>query len=239
MCYHIAELTPLFDDFVDYFDIPGYNRDYNNDLYKVSYHLNGFTKPHIPVIRPEERESVIDMYKWGLMPHWVKDPKTWKANTLNARNDELFGKPSYRSYWKNRCLVIVSGFFEPRDRGVAGLEGPASKVQKTESWYIKSKTEPLLTLGGIYCNGTVSILTTDASPLLSEIHNDGKRMPLIIDDPDIRDIWLHDDLTQDEMARMMDSYPDDESLTAYRALDGIMSNKVDTNVPEAIMPHAA
>lgn len=235
MCYHISLLADEFDDYVDYFDIPGYNRDYANDIYQKTYHVNGFTRPAIPVIRPEGNSVVIDMYKWGLIPNWVKDIKTWKANTLNARNDELFEKPSYKSYWKNRCLVIVSGFYEPRDRTLAGLPEPASPLQKTESWFIKHASEPYMTLGGLYCNGTVTIITTDASPLLGEIHNDGKRMPLIFDEPDIRDKWLLGDLEQKEMARMMASHPDDSHLVAYRTIDGIMNNRVDTNVPEAIL----
>ena len=235
MCYHISLLADDYDDYVDYFDIPGYNRDFGNEIYVKSYHVNGFNKPHIPIIRPEGEGVVIDMFKWGLIPHWVKDVKEWRANTLNARNDELFDKVSYKSYWENRCLIICSGFYEPRDRGMAGLPEPASKVQKTESWYIKHESEPYLTLGGIYCNGTVSIITTDASPLIAEIHNDGKRQPLIFDDHDLRDKWLLDKLDKSEMARMMASHPDDSHLTAYRTIDGIMNNRIDTNVPEAIL----
>jgi len=236
MCYHIALLAEDFDDFVDYFDIPGYNKDYYAEVYRKSYHLNGFTRPLVPVIRPEQQDVVIDMHRWGLVPHWVKDEKTFRANTLNARNDELFEKPSYRSYWKNRCLVICSGFFEPRDRALAGLPEPASPLQKTESWFVRHATEPFMTLGGIFCNGTVSIITTDASPLLEKVHNDGKRMPLILDDADMRDRWLLGNLDQKEMARLMETHPDDSQLVAYRAMDGIMNNRIDTNVPEAVMP---
>jgi len=43
----------------------------------------------------------------------VKEEKDWKANTLNARNDELFFKMPYRDSWMNTCLVICTGFFEP------------------------------------------------------------------------------------------------------------------------------
>lgn len=70
--------------------------------------------------------------------------------------------------------------------------------------------------------------------MMEEVHNDGKRMPLIFDDPDIRDQWLLGSLDQKEMSRMMGSHPDDSHLVAYRTIDGIMNNRVDTNVPEAI-----
>lgn len=236
MCYHLSLLAERFDDFVDYFDIPGYNKDYYNEIYKKSYHVNGFSRPLIPVIRPEGDSVVIDMFRWPLIPHWANQGKKFNANTLNARNDELFNRPSYRGYWKNRCLIIASGFFEPRDRKLAGLPGPASPVQETESWYIKHSDEPYFTLGGIYCNGTVSIITTVASPKMEKVHNDGKRMPLIFDDPDSRDQWLLGELDQKQMARMMDSHPDDEHLVVYRTIDGIMNSRVGTNVPEAILP---
>lgn len=237
MCYHLSLLAEQFDEFTDYFDIPGYNKDYYDEIYRKSYHVNGFAKPLIPIIRPDEQGVVIDMFQWGLIPHWVKDGKPFKANTLNAHNDTLFEKPSYRGYWKNRCLIIASGFFEPRDRKLAGLPGPASPVQETESWFIKHAEDPFMTLGGIYCNSTVSIITTVASPMMEKVHNDGKRMPLIFDDPDLRDRWLLDEgLDQKEMARMMASYPDDSHLVAYRTIDGIMNRHVETNVPEAILP---
>ncbi len=239
MCYHTSLVEESVPDLQRKLQVKIWKYETFKEKYKPNFHINGFDHPQIPVIRPEGKtEKVVDLLRWGLIPHWVKEPKEWKANTLLARNDEMFDKASYKHYWQNRCLVIVTGFFEPRDRQVAGLVGPASKVQKTESWYIKSKTEPFLFLGGLYCNGTVCVITTDTSPMMSKIHNDGKRMPLILDDPDMIDEWLLSDMSKEEMIRMMDSHPDDDSLMAYRTLDGIMNNRVNTNVPEANLPHA-
>jgi putative SOS response-associated peptidase YedK len=225
MCYHVTLLPGNFHNLVDVTGVAPIDPKKGDKLYKPGFHLNGFDHPHLPVILPQG----LDMYRWGLIPHWVED--TYKANTLNARNDELFEKVSYRNYWSNRCLVVVSGFFEPHTR-----MGIASKKQKTESWFIKHKEDPILTLGGIFCGGTVSIITTDASPLLSEIHNDGKRMPLILSNEAIKERWLDPKLGMKDMSRIMDSYPPDEELTAYRTIDGIMNTRLDTNVPEAILP---
>lgn len=242
MCNRVTEKEKELRDIVRYYDLSGKDLERKSKLYKPGYVISGFVKkgeprPRLPIIRPMEETVDIDMYEWGLVPHWVTDRESWKASTLNARNDELFQKPSYRSYWKNRCLVVVSGFFEPRDRKIAGLPGRASKVQETESWYIHHAEEPLMTMGGIYCNDTVTIITTDVSPMMAEIHNDGLRMPLIFDSDELRDRWLLEDLTQKQMAEIMDTHPDDSRLEAYRTIDGIFNSRVNTNTPDALLPH--
>ena len=237
MCNRVTEKEKELRDIVHYYDLAGKDMDRKSRLYRHGYVINGFNRPRLPVILPQDSSVDIDMLTWGLIPHWVTDLSSWKASTLNARNDELFNRPAYRSYWKNRCLVVVSGFFEPHSRSLARLPGVASKVQKTESWYIHHATEPLLTMAGLYCNDTVTIITTDASPLLARIHNDGLRMPLILDNQELRDSWLLADLTQDELSQMMDYRPDDSILSAYRTIDGVFNSRIDTDYPEAILPH--
>lgn len=227
MCYHVTLLPGNFHNLTEIFDRPAIDPVKAGKRYTPGFHLSGFDHPYLPVILPEG----MDMYRWGLLPHWVKEGENYRANTLNARNDELFEKVSYRQYWQNRCLVVVSGFFEPHTP-----LGTASRKQKTESWFIKSAVEPLLTLGGIFCGETLSIITTDASPLLARVHNDGKRMPLILTEEKVREQWLNPELAPAEMARLMDDYPPDEQLSAYRTLDGVMNARVNTNVPEAIQP---
>jgi putative SOS response-associated peptidase YedK len=95
-------------------------------------------------------------------------------------------------------------------------------------------------LGGIYneWNGmkTFSIVTTDASPLMAEVHNDGKRQPLVLKG-NAALAWLVPDLTQDEMKSLMVYQYPDEELETYRVIDGIYNAKQDTNVPEAIKPY--
>src|SRR5690606_21754541 len=242
MCNRVAVKEKELRDIVRHYDLIGRDMTRKRNQYKPGYVISGFpkrgeTKAYLPVIMPTGGSVDIEMLRWGLIPHWVKDETAWKASTLNARNDELFEKPSYRGYWKNRCLVVVSGLFEPRDRGIAGLPGKASKDQKTESWYIYHATEPLLTMGGLYCGDTVTIITTDVSPMMATIHNDGLRMPLIFDDQELRDRWLLGDLSQKEMAQLMDSHPDDSRLEAYRTIDEIFNSQIDTNRPEANQPH--
>lgn len=226
MCYHVSN---EFDasDIAREFRLP----ETKLELFKKKYDFNGFEKPYLPVISMENPRE-LTAYRWRLVPGWVKDEKDWKANTLNARNDELFDKASYRQYWGNRCLVICTGFFEPHYPVIGGKEH--------ESWYIKPKDKKFFALGAIYnvFQGvpTFAIVTKDATPLMAKVHNDGERQPLILTGNAALS-WLIPNLTRSEVEGIMNfDYPD-EKLEAYRTVDGIYNAKQDTNVPGAILPY--
>lgn len=226
MCYHVSnELDAK--EIAEEFRLPVVKLE----KFEKKYDFNGFEKPYLPVISMENPKE-LTTYRWRLVPDWVKDEKDWKANTLNARNDELFTKPSYRDFWQNRCLVICTGFFEPHYPEIGGKEH--------ESWYIKPKIKKFFALGAIYSvwkgMHTFSIVTKDATPKMAHVHNDGERQPLILTGNAALS-WLTPDLTQDEMSSLMSfSYPD-EQLNAYRTVDGIYNARQDTNVPDAIKPY--
>lgn len=224
MCYHVSQHKPI-KAIEEEFDRPVLQ----TELFEQGYHLNGFAQPYLPVISTDNK-GVVDMYRWKLIPHWVKKEADWKANTLNAQGEELFEKGSYKNYWKNRCLVICTGFFEPHY-----VEGQ----KKSQSYYIRPKSSDFLTLGGIYSTWnhipTFSIITVKASPLLTEIHNEKKRMPLILDG-DQAEAWLIQDLKKEEMADLMAPYLHDERLEAYRVMDGVTNTRIDTNVEEVLRP---
>src|ERR1700733_13211998 len=82
---------------------------------KEYYYVSGFIHPSIPIVRSDNNEA-IQSCKWGLIPSWVKDEQ--KANelmvmTLNAKAETVFELPSFRhSIKKQRCLVLVDGFYE-------------------------------------------------------------------------------------------------------------------------------
>jgi len=225
MCYHVSQ-EKAGEQLKAEFEKPIKNEEH----LKNAYHVNGFERPYVPVIATDAPQY-IEMCRWKLIPAGIRDENKYRANTLNARNDLLFDTPAYRDYWENRCLVICSGFFEPHT--VLGKK-------KTESWYIKPNNKEFFTLGGIYSywrgHKTISIITTDASPLLAQIHNDGKRMPLILDGENA-DAWLLPDLTKQEMTLLMAPFCDDSLLSSYRVIDNITNALVDTNYPEAILPY--
>ena len=48
----------------------------------------------IPIIRNTENDHELAMAKWGLVPHWSKEPKT-KYSTINARIETVAEAPTY------------------------------------------------------------------------------------------------------------------------------------------------
>lgn len=193
--------------------------------------LRAITQPNplVPVIAASD-PYYLRFFRWKLIPSHVQDPKQFKANTLNARSEEIFEKSSYRDYWQNRCLVVCDGFYEPH------VPDPKKPSQ---GYYIRSFEEEPLTLGGIYSvhqgKGTFSILLTDTNEQLAVIHNEGKRMPVILDERN-RDTWLRPDLTKEEMSALCKRY--DNELLTYRSIDGIFNSRINTDIPEAILPRA-
>ena len=71
--------------------------------------------------------------------------------------------------------------------------------------------------------------------MLAEIHNERKRMPLILDG-DAADAWLLQDLAKEEMADFMVPYPHDDLLEGYRVMDGVTNTRLNTNVGEVLKP---
>ena len=89
-----------------------------DDEWQPIFHAAGFSFLQMPVIT-QKQPGRVQLFNWGLIPHWVKtraDADKLKAQTLNARSETVFEKPSFRSCIpNNRCLVITDGFFERMD----------------------------------------------------------------------------------------------------------------------------
>ncbi len=85
------------------------------DILDEQYHVNAFNFPLYPIITASDE---IQVYRWGLIPFWVKseeDAGEIRKMTLNARADTLFQKPSFReSVRRKRCLIPSTGYFEWR-----------------------------------------------------------------------------------------------------------------------------
>ena len=65
--------------------------------------------------------------RWGLVPHWAKDPKALGLKLINARSETMAEKPSFRdAVERRRCLVIADGFYEweKRSSRVRGAKQP-------------------------------------------------------------------------------------------------------------------
>jgi putative SOS response-associated peptidase YedK len=142
----------------------------------------------ISVVLLEGGERHIKLMRWGLIPSWVKDPRTF-ALLFNARADSVLDKPSFKNAMKRRrCLIPADGFYEWQTLGAA-----------RKPFYIhparEGKRAGPIAFAGLYetwegPNGevmdTVAIITTEASGDLRAIHD---RMPVVIA-PEAFDFWL-------------------------------------------------
>jgi len=196
------------------------------------YHASGFSFPKWPVITTE-KPNTIQMYQWGLIPHWIKsleDATRFRANTLNAKSETVLEKPSFRFSIKNkRCLVMSTGFYEWQDIN-----------KKKYPYFIKLKNENLFAMAGIYQNwtdsetgelfNTFSILTTYANPLLERIHNMKKRMPVIVS-ADKENEWINTELSSEKIKSFFTPLHE-QQMTAYTISKLITSRSKNSNVPE-------
>ena len=196
------------------------------------YHVGGFDFPVMPVVTAQQPGKV-QAYTWGLIPHWVKtldDAQKLRAQTLNAKAETIFEKPSFRTYIQNnRCLVLADGFFEWMDF-----------QKKKYPHYVHLKNDELFAFAGLYSNWTdketgelfktFAIITTDANPLMARIHNLKKRMPVILT-KDQWNTWLDPQLTKEQIANMLLPCPD-TNMNAYPISKLITTRGADTNVPE-------
>jgi len=147
--------------------------------FETSKEYNAFTHPKTPVITNLESDN-LQMYNGGLVPFWAKDLSIRKA-TLNARIETLKTKASFKNSIKNRCLIIVDGFYE--------WQWLDAKGKQKQKYLITFPTNEIFTLAGLYNiwldkkTGiewkTYTIVTTEANKLMSEIHSK-KRMPVVL-----------------------------------------------------------
>jgi putative SOS response-associated peptidase YedK len=141
------------------------------------------TQP-IPIVRLHEGVRQFALVRWGLLPSWVKDPKTFSL-VINARGESVLEKPAFRNAMRRRrCLIPADGFYEWTQTG--GRKQP---------YFVHAKSGGPLALAGLWetwtgPNGeeleTAAIVTTNANKLLSDVHD---RMPVIVP-PDAFNMWL-------------------------------------------------
>lgn len=203
--------------------------------YEPRWHADGFDMPFMP-LTTSEAPRLVAPAMWKLIPQWVKTYEEAKkyANTLNAACEEIFEKASYKNYIKRqRALLWVDGFFEPHH----------SVPKKTIPYYVYMQDGAPFSLGCVYSNWvnqetgevivTFSIITTAANDLMSRVHNEKKRMPLIIE-PEKRDAWLQAN-TEQQIRDLM--HPLHDGLLAAHPVSNLLYAKgKDTNIPEIIAP---
>jgi len=206
---------------------------FQEEQYRSYYFVSGFSFPELPIVIGKS----IELYQWGLIPSWVKDLDTAKelrSNTLNAKSETAFEKPSFRkAIASQRCVVPVNGFIEWQT------------IDKDKiPYYIKPSDSDLFLLGGLYDKwinpetkeviNSFSIITTEANPLMAEIHNTKKRMPFILEYNKLN-AWLDRSTSKYDIQSLFSSY-DEKYMTAYQISKQVNSSKNNRNVPDIIKP---
>ncbi len=195
------------------------------------------TQP-IPVVRLDDGKRSFALMRWGLLPSWVKDPKTFPL-LINARGESALGKPAFRNAMRRRrCLIPTDGFYEwqagkpsgPKRpyfvRARPGADGTAAPLAFAGLW--ETWTGP---------NGeeldTAAIITTAANRTLAAIH---ERMPVFVA-KEAFDLWLDCANVEADVAAALIRPADDKLLEAYAISPAV--NRVANDSPALIAPAAA
>jgi putative SOS response-associated peptidase YedK len=172
------------------------------DLVLPPWDYNVAPTTHQPVIRQDRDtgEREIALMRWGLVPYFAKDLKSFTYSTINARAEALSTSAIFRGpFERRRCLVPADGFYEWKK--LAGLPSttgakPTKKqsVARQPYAFAMAGGQPFAfaglwdrwkdPAGGILESFT--IITTTPNELTSTVHN---RMPVILRPQDY-DLWL-------------------------------------------------
>ena len=187
------------------------------------------TQP-VPIVRLDGGRRHFALVRWGLIPSWVKDPKTFTL-LINARGETLIDKPAFRAAMRRRrCLFPADGFYEWK----AGHD-------RKRPFYIRRKDGTPMAFAGLWetwmgPNGeemeTATIITTAANRALMSLHD---RMPAIID-PAAFDMWLDTSRVDAETALALLA-PAREGLLELHEVSPAV-NRTANDIPDLIAPVA-
>jgi putative SOS response-associated peptidase YedK len=175
------------------------------------------TQPIPVVLRDSSGSRRFRLMRWGLLPPFVKDPKSFPT-LINARFEEVLKKPSFRNaVRRRRCLIPADGFYE--------WTGPKGKRRP---FHLHAREPRLIAFAGLYETwqdpeggelDTVVILTCAANRTVSALHD---RMPVVLL-PDQYEDWLDAQRVSAEEALTMIG-PAADDLFAAVELDPKINN---------------
>jgi putative SOS response-associated peptidase YedK len=192
-------------------------------VYAASYNIAP-TQPSL-ILRRHGDDSEWALVRWGLVPHWAKDPGM-AARMINARGETVAEKPAFRGAFRyRRCVVPASGFFEWQARATG-----------KQPFAIVPVDLPCFGFAGLWEHWTspdgsvlesCAVVTTAANSLMAPIHD---RMPVILDPSDYSG-WIEAEPTG--ATTLIKPYPV-ERMRAF-AVSRAVGN-VRNNTPELIAP---
>ena len=176
--------------------------------------------------------------RWGLLPSWVKDPKTFPL-LINARGESVLEKPAFRNAMRRRrCLIPTDGFYEWQAWNPARRSGRISCSAKRGA----DGTAPPLAFAGLYetwtgPNGeevdTAAIITTTANRTLAAVH---ERMPVFVA-PEAFELWLDCANVEADVAAALIAPAKEGLLEVYEVSPAV--NRVANDSAALIAPFSA
>lgn len=173
------------------------------------------TKPVLAVVtrHPRDAEGTPDtvrtersirVMRWGLVPHWAKDPSAG-SRMINARAESAAAKPAFRTaVASRRCLLPADGWFEWQQQVQTQAQQRAQPGRgRKQPYFLTPADGSVLALAGLWAVWrpagsdvadepplvSCAVLTTDAVGPLAAIHD---RMPLVLT-ADCWAAWLDPD----------------------------------------------
>ncbi|MEE2673574.1 MAG: SOS response-associated peptidase [Myxococcota bacterium] len=200
------------------------------DLAPLEPRYNVAPSQDIVAVRQDpEGRRVLSLERWGLVPHWAKDPAVGNR-MINARAESVATKPAFRSaFRKRRCLVPADGFFEWSGSG-----------EERRPYLFRRPDRALIGIAGLYERWTgeggevvdsCTLITTEANACLAPFHH---RMPVILGRDDYGG-WL--DRSQEDveaLAALLSPCPADwlEASPVSKRVNNPRNDDAECLVPE-------
>lgn len=188
------------------------------------------TQP-VPIVRLEGGKRRFALVRWGLLPAWVKDPKTFTL-LINARAESVLDKPAFRNAMRyRRCLFPADGFYDWKIEGA-----------RRRPYVVRPKSRQPVAFAGLWETWTgpngeevdsAAIITTQASRSIAALHG---RMPAILS-PEAFDLWLDCARVDAETAAALLAPAPDAALEAYEISNAV--NRVANDSADLLEPVTA
>ncbi|MEJ7766741.1 MAG: SOS response-associated peptidase family protein [Chitinophagaceae bacterium] len=191
--------------------------------FNAAVHVLAQSYSKYPIIIFEDGDYKLKEYEWGIIADYMNTPEKIKKGRqwmCNAQSEKIV--QDKKSYWnrirRKRCLIPVTGTFEHRE-----IRGWKNKVP----YMVRIRDRELFCLPGLFhyspipdletgeARGTFTLVTRAANSIMKQIHNGGTnafRMPLFLKNKEMELTWLLPDLSDEELAGILDFELPSEAL---------------------------